>query len=212
MLHWRLSFCKLHPTPQDSCWAEEDWWRLPDRDNHPLEHFRCSRNVCVSSRSVPWHNVVSQVYRKFSQPHVFLFTLTCTSNWDIQWIWLCRGGPRSSYGTSRTIDRSMMQQRSRASGIAKRLSTYLLFYLLFIQNLCSRCVSESILMFTSMVWMLTKKSTMYHIYLYASQTLVGNRTSKMQLQGSCQQVDAAGKIRHEEGWENACMRKSEKFP
>ena len=48
------------------------------------------RNVLVScSRSVPWHNPVSELYGQFLRPHGLVFALTCTVNFGTLYIFRC---------------------------------------------------------------------------------------------------------------------------
>ncbi len=52
---------------------------MNDRGHCALWYLQSCRNLLVPfSRSMPWHNPVSEVYREFLWPLSFVFALTCT--------------------------------------------------------------------------------------------------------------------------------------
>ena len=114
-----------------------------------LGDFQCCINVLLPfSRSVPWHNPVSELYGQFLQHHGLVFALTCTVNYwtlysqvctfpnHVQSIEFTTGGLQSSWrNISRMINGNRMNLSAISSFIAKGLNTYVnKVFLFFIFN------------------------------------------------------------------------------
>ena len=85
------------------------------------DHQCCQHFLVPFRRSVPRHNLVSELYRQFLGPHGLVFALTCNVNCGTLYN---QGDQSSCRNISRMINGNRMHLSSILSLIAKGLNTY----------------------------------------------------------------------------------------